>query len=66
MTRTPSTDSVGYYLRDMIGEGYIDDSSADSRDELDVIDHIDDSDASNLRLIMASGAVFRVAITRES
>jgi hypothetical protein len=66
MIRTPSTDSVGYYLRDMIGEGYIDDSSADSRDELDVIDYIDDSDASNLRLIMASGAVFRVAIIRES
>lgn len=60
----PTTDEVGLYVRDMLGSGYIDAATvtAGCRDS---IDHADDSDPSNLRLTMASGAVFVVRIVRE-
>lgn len=60
----PTTDEVGAYVRDMLGSGYIDAATvtAGCRDS---IDHTDDSDPSNLRLTMASGAVFVVRIVRE-
>jgi hypothetical protein len=66
MAKAPTTSSIGFYIRDMVGSGYIDDVDADSPEDFDHVDYVDDSDASNLRLVMASGAVFRVSIVRES
>lgn len=60
----PTTDEVGAYVRDMLGEGYIDAAEVTGGCR-DSIDHTDDSDPSNLRLTMASGAVFVVRIVRE-
>lgn len=60
----PTTDDLGAYVRDMLGDGYID-SAEPQGVERDSIDQVDDSDASNLRLHMASGAVFVVRIVRE-
>ncbi len=62
----PTTEDMGFYVRNMLGEGYIDRQGADFGSPRDSIDHIDDSDASNLRLVMASGAVFVVRIIREA
>lgn len=78
MATAPHTHALGYYIRDMLGDGYIDAAEENPFDpespegrawaadhEPDSIDHVDDSDPSNLRLNMASGAVFVVRITRE-
>ncbi len=68
----PTTDALGVYIRDMLGEGYIDAPAAmplpgciPEDETRDSIESVDAAAPSNLRLHMASGAVFVVRIIRE-
>lgn len=59
----PTTDDVGRYIKDCLGDTYID-MTGPQGVERDSIDIVDDTDASNLKLMMASGAVFIVRVIR--
>lgn len=72
MASAPTTDQIGEYIRSSLEAapaygaptaplqpGCIAESDADT------IDFVDDSDLSNLRIVMASGAIFVIRVVRE-